>query len=116
MDDGSIHEIRLSSEAQTGLKIPPGQIMGGAIQVAAGQSVDLNIDFNACFSIVHKGNGAFRLKPALTAGVVSANNSGIGGQVVDSVSKQPIAGKRGGGHRENRQHRSGPRPHAGDGR
>src|SRR5438034_7073686 len=82
----------LSSEAQTGLKIPPGQIMGGAIQVAAGQSVDLNIDFNACFSIVQEGNGIFRLKPALTAGVVSANHSGIGGRVVDSVSKTPIAG------------------------
>ena len=91
-DDGSIHEIMLSSEAQTGLKIPPGQIMGGAIQVAAGQSVDLNIDFNACFSIVQEGNGIFRLKPALTAGVDSANHSGIGGRVVDSVSKTPIAG------------------------
>lgn len=91
-DDDSIHEIMLSGEAQTGLKIPPGQIMGGAIQVVAGQSVDLNIDFNACFSIVQEGNGAFRLKPALTAGVVSANNSGIGGQVVDSASKRPIAG------------------------
>ena len=96
MDDLSVHEIideiMLSSEAQTGLKIPPGQIMGGAIQVAAGQSVDLNIDFNACFSIVQEGNGVFRLKPALTAGVVSVNNTGIGGQVVDSVSKMPIAG------------------------
>jgi Domain of unknown function (DUF4382) len=92
IDDGSIDEIMLSSEAQTGLKIPPGQIMGGAIQVAAGQSVDLNIDFNACFSIVQEGNGAFRLKPALTAGVVSANNSGIGGQLVDSASQKPIAG------------------------
>ena len=91
-DDDSIHEIMLSSEAQTGLKIPSGQIMGGAVQVVAGQSVDLNIDFNACFSIVQEGNGAFRLKPALTAGVVSANNSGIGGQVVDSASKKPIAG------------------------
>lgn len=92
MDDTSIHEILLSSEAHTGLKIPPGQIMGGAIQVAAGQSVDLNIDFNACFSLVQEGNGIFRLKPALTAGVVSTNNSAIGGQVVDAVSKKPIAG------------------------
>lgn len=91
-DDDSMYEIMLSSEAQTGLKIPPGQIVGGAIQVVAGQSVDLNIDLNACFSIVQEGNGAFRLKPALTAGVVSANNSGIGGQVIDSASKKPIAG------------------------
>ena len=92
LDDGTIHELALSSQANTGLKIPPGQIVGGPIQVMAGQSVDLNIDFNACASIVREGNGTYRLKPTLTAGVVSANNSGIGGQVVDSVTKAPIAG------------------------
>ncbi len=92
LNDGTIHELVLSSQENTGLKIPPGQIMGGPIQVAAGQSVDLNIDFNACASIVREGNGTFRLKPTLTAGVVSANASGIGGQVVDSVTKNPVAG------------------------
>ena len=92
VDSNGIHELVLSSEAETGLKIPPGQIMGGPIQVSAGQSVDLNIDFNACASIVQEGNGTFRLKPTLTAGVVSANTSGIGGQVVDSVTKKPIPG------------------------
>jgi len=90
--DDSTHELLLSSEAQTGLKIPSSQIMGGPIQVTAGQSVDLNIDFNACASIVREGNGAFRLKPVLTAGVVSPNNSGIQGQVLDSITKMPIAG------------------------
>jgi hypothetical protein len=92
LGDATIHELQLSSEANTGLKIPPGQIVGGPINVAAGQSVDLNIDFNACASIVHEGNGKFRLKPTLTAGQVGANNTGIGGQVVDSITKQPIQG------------------------
>src|SRR6266481_2828314 len=92
LSDNSIHELQLSSQDNTGLKIPPGQIVGGPIQVTAGQSVDLNIDFNACASIVQEGNGTFRLKPTLTAGVVSTNNSGIGGQVVDSVTKKPISG------------------------
>jgi hypothetical protein len=92
LSDNSIHELLLSSQANTGLKIPPGQIVGGPLQVMAGQSVDLNIDFNACASIVMEGNGAYRLKPTLTAGQVSANNSGIGGQVVDSLTKAPIAG------------------------
>ena len=92
LSDGSIHELELSSQANTGLKIPPGQIVGGPIQVAAGQSVDLNIDFNACASIVQEGNGKFRLKPTLTAGQISPNNSGVGGQVVDSKTKAPIAG------------------------
>ena len=86
------HTLNLSSEANTGLKIPPGQIMGGPIHVAAGQSVDLNIDFNTCASIHMEGNGDFRLKPVLTAGVVSANMTGISGQIVDSVTSQPVAG------------------------
>jgi len=92
LQDTTIHQLELSSEDKTGLKIPPGQIVGGPIQVSAGQSVDLNIDFNACASIVRQGNGKYRLKPTLTAGQVSTNNSGIGGQVVDSVTKQPISG------------------------
>src|SRR5215813_10149986 len=86
------HTLDLSSEATTGLKIPPGQIMGGPLHVAAGQSVDLNIDFNTCASIIQQGNGNFRLKPTLTAGVVSPNLTGISGQIVDSVTSQPIAG------------------------
>jgi Domain of unknown function (DUF4382) len=93
LSDKSIHELQLSSQDNSGLKIPPGQIVGGPIQVTAGQSVDLNIDFNACASIVLEGNGTYRLKPTLTAGQVSVNNSGIGGQVVDSVTKTPIHGK-----------------------
>jgi hypothetical protein len=52
--------LQLSSEAQTGLKIPSGQIAGGQLVVAAGQTNDLNIDFNACESIVARGN---RLRP-----------------------------------------------------
>jgi hypothetical protein len=92
LEDSTIHQLELSSQANTGLKIPPGQIVGGPLQVTAGQSVDLNIDFNACASIVHEGNGQFRLKPTLTAGQVSANNSGISGKVVDSGTSAPIAG------------------------
>ncbi|HET6931070.1 MAG TPA: DUF4382 domain-containing protein [Candidatus Acidoferrum sp.] len=92
LEDTTIHELLLSSQANTGLKIPPGQIVGGPLQVTAGQSVDLNIDFNACASIVAQGNGQFRLKPTLTAGQVSANNTGISGKVVDSLTNNPIAG------------------------
>jgi Domain of unknown function (DUF4382) len=92
VDSSGTHTLNLSSEANTGLKIPPGQIMGGPIHVAAGQSVDLNIDFNTCASIIREGNGNFRLKPVLTAGVVSPNMTGINGQIVDSVTSQPIAG------------------------
>jgi uncharacterized protein DUF4382 len=95
LEDTTIHELRLNSQANTGLKIPPGQIIGGPLQVTAGQSVDLNIDFNACASIVPegpKGSGRFSLKPTLTGAQVSANKSGISGKVVDSLTGQAISG------------------------
>lgn len=88
----NISALQLSSQANTGLKIPPGQVVGGPIRVTAGQSVDINVDFNACASIVDEGNGQFRLKPTLTAGEISPNTSGISGQVVDSATTAPIAG------------------------
>ncbi len=84
--------LLLSSQAQTGLKIPSGQIAGGQFVIAAGETKDLDIDFNACASIVAQGNGQFRLKPVLHAGEVSLTSSSINGKVVDSVTKQPIVG------------------------
>ena len=88
--DGSVHELQLSSEANTGLKIPPGQIVGGPISVGAGQDIDLNIDFNSCASIVLEGTGEYRLKPALTAGQVSPNGTGISGKIIDAGTGAPI--------------------------
>lgn len=90
--NNSTSELQFSSQANTGLKIPPGQVVGGPIHVGAGQTVDINIDFNACASIIQEGSGSFRLKPTLTAGVVSTNTTGIKGQAVDSVTSQPIVG------------------------
>jgi len=87
---GSPQELLLSSEAQSGLKIPPGQIAGGGITLTAGQSADLSINFDACASILKQGNGQYRLKPTLNAGVVSLNSNSISGKVVDSNSN-PIA-------------------------
>lgn len=86
------HALLLSSEAQTGIKIPSGQIAGGQFTVDAGQNKDLNIDFNACASIVAQGNGQFRLKPVLHAGEVSTTSASISGTVMDGATKQPIVG------------------------
>ena len=79
--DSSFHTLNLSSEAKTGLKIPPGQISGGGITIAAGKTEDLDIDFNTCESIVQQGNGQFRLKPVLHAGEVSTTSVSLNGKV-----------------------------------
>jgi hypothetical protein len=84
--------LLLSSESQTGIKIPSGQIAGGQFVVAAGETKDLDIDFNACESIVAEGNGQFRLKPVLHAGEVGLTSSSINGKIVDNATGQPIAG------------------------
>jgi len=86
--------LQLSSESQAGIKIPSGQIAGGQFVVAAGDNKDLNLDFDACASIVTQGNGQYRLKPVLHGGEVALQSSStsIGGTVVDSLTAQPIAG------------------------
>ena len=90
--DNSVHPLTLSSESQTGIKIPSGQMAGGNFTINAGESRDLNIDFNACASIVIQGNGQYRLKPVLHAGQVSLTSTSISGKVVDAVTKASISG------------------------
>jgi hypothetical protein len=89
--DGSVHDLKLASEAQSGLKIPSGQIAGGNFTIASGQTKDLDIDFNACASIVDTGSGQFILKPVLHAGEVGLS-SAINGSVVDSTTGKPVVG------------------------
>lgn len=83
--------LQLSSESQTGIKIPPGQIAGGQFVVAAGDSKDLDVDFNACASIVTQGNGMYRLKPVLHAGEI-ATQASLSGTVIDATTQAPIVG------------------------
>lgn len=89
--DNSVHALTLTSQVQSGLKIPPGQIAGGNFTIAAGETKDLDIDFNACASIVATGSGQFILKPVLHAGEVGLS-SAINGTVVDSTTSSPIVG------------------------
>lgn len=92
LDDGSVHTLQLSSESKTGIKIPVGQIANGGFNIAAGQTKELDIDFNTCVSIVQQGNGQYRLKPVLHAGEVSTIATSINGVVVDSATGKPLTG------------------------
>jgi Domain of unknown function (DUF4382) len=84
--------LLLSSQANTGIKIPPGQIAGGGIVITEGEAADINIDFDACSSVLQLGNGAWRLKPTLHAGEVELNSLVVSGRVIDSVTGDPIPG------------------------
>lgn len=86
--------LQLSSESQTGIKIPSGQIAGGKFTVASGDNKDLNLDFDACASIVAQGNGKYRLKPVMHAGEVmlQSSSTSISGTVIESGTTQAIIG------------------------
>jgi hypothetical protein len=86
--------LHLSSETQTGIKIPSGQIAGGKFIVGSGETKDLNIDFDACASLVVQGTGQYRLKPVLHAGEVALQSAStaISGTIIDVNTQQPVAG------------------------
>ncbi|MBZ5565696.1 MAG: DUF4382 domain-containing protein, partial [Acidobacteriia bacterium] len=88
--NGTLKPMLLSSEAQTGIKIPSGQITSGGVSLQANQSADIDINFMACESLVMQGNGNVRLKPVLHAGEVTLNTSTLAGKAVDSVSGNAI--------------------------
>ncbi len=91
--DGNWHALKTPSAQQTGLKIPASQLAGGSLNVPAGQTVDLMIDFRTCESIIVAGNsGQYILQPVLNAGQVSTVSTSINGTVVDSGTGKPIAG------------------------
>jgi len=75
--------LQLSSQDQSGIKIPSGQIAGGGFTIVAGQTKDLDVHFDACASVVMQGNNKFRMKPVLLASEVSLQNNLISGTLVD---------------------------------
>ena len=92
LNDNTVHTLNLSSEAKTGIKIPPGQMANGGLTIAAGDTKELDIDFNTCVSIVEQGNGEFRLKPVLHAGEVTTSATSINGTVIDSATGKAVSG------------------------
>jgi hypothetical protein len=73
---GTLQNLKTPSAVQSGIKL------NGAFTVAAGQVADIVIDFDACKSIVTRGNGVYALKPVVKMIPVVLN--GIGGVIAPS--------------------------------
>jgi hypothetical protein len=69
--------IDTPSALQSGIKL------NGEFDVAAGQKSDIVLDFDACKSIVKKGNGGFLLKPVIK--MIPAALNGIDGYVATAL-------------------------------
>ena len=58
---GTLQALTTPSASQSGYKVK------GSFDVQADTLVDLVLDFDACHSIVKRGNGSYSLKPVVTA-------------------------------------------------
>jgi hypothetical protein len=74
---GSETTLDTPSAVQSGIKL------SNEFDVAAGQKVDLVLDFDACKSVLTKGNGKYALKPVVK--VIPTTINGIGGFVATSL-------------------------------
>jgi hypothetical protein len=81
---GGTKEVALDtpSAVQSGLKL------NGEFDITAGAQTSLVIDFNACKSVVKKGNAGYALKPVLT--LVPAAQNGISGVIAASALTQHV--------------------------
>ncbi len=87
-DDQEIHELKVPSGPQTGLKI----VCAGQCEVVPNQTTELILDFDAAASVVVAGNsGNYNLKPTIK--LVSTDSfTLISGTVTNSADASPIAG------------------------
>jgi hypothetical protein len=92
------HPIQLGTETTQGIKLTSSQIAGGGFTAIAFQQQTLNLNFDACASVISFGtdpaNPQFRFKPLLLAGDTGVTPgsvpSSISGTVVDSATQVPI--------------------------
>lgn len=100
---GTLQNLITPSAVQSGIKL------NGSFDVAAGQVADVVIDFDACKSIVTRGNGKYALKPVIKmlpsvlngiSGVIATSQLGSnvmvsaqqGGVVVSSTVPDAVTG------------------------
>jgi hypothetical protein len=86
-------DLQIGAEATTGIPILANRIGGGGFTVDPTRQQVLNLNFDACASVVALNENAFRFKPVLLAGDATTTTS-ISGQLVDSASLQPISNSR----------------------
>jgi hypothetical protein len=85
LPSGKTTEVALDtpSAVQSGLKLV------GEFDVAAGQKSDIVLDFDACKSVLTKGNGKYALKPVIK--MVPAAVNGISGYVATALLNSHVS-------------------------
>lgn len=88
--EGANTEIALNtpSAVQSGIKL------NGQFDVVAGQRTDILLDFDACSSIVKRGNGSYGLKPVIA--MIPYTMNGITGYVAPNMTHAVVSAQQNG--------------------
>lgn len=87
LNDGldTTEQLKIPSGFQTGIKLVHN------FQVLENETVELILDFDACRSVVERGNGKFLLKPTIKI-IETEDKNAVFGDVTDTASDTPIDG------------------------
>lgn len=87
VSDG-LRELEIGGPEQTTIPVP--RIVGGSIPLRRNATTRVNLEFDACSSVVRMAAGRFRLRPGLHASELAGNQQTIRGRAVNATNGQPI--------------------------
>lgn len=83
---GAETELSTPSGVQSGLKL------NGTFEVTEGATTEIALDFDACKSIVQRGNGSYGLKPVIRMIPMAVSGAPVSGAINGYVDKNALAG------------------------
>ena len=92
LSDHSLHDLQLPPATANGIELSSTQIVNGSVTLNADDQSNIDVDFDACSSILLTANGGYEFNPVMHVGAIPANGGSISGTVVSSATGQALQG------------------------
>lgn len=92
LNDHSLHDLQLAPASANGIELSPTQIANGSVTLNANDQSNIDVDFDACSSILLTSNGGYEFNPVMHVGAIPANGGTISGTIVSSATGHALHG------------------------
>jgi hypothetical protein len=92
LSDNSLHALILPEATSQGIVLSAGQIANGGLLLNAGDHPYIDVNFDACSSILRTPDGGYEFSPVLHAGIIAPKGGSITGTVVSTATGHALAG------------------------
>ena len=92
LSDNSLHDLELAPASASGIELSTSQIANGSVTINASDQSNIDVDFDACSSILLTSTGEYEFNPTVHAGVIPSTGGTITGTVVSSATGQALHG------------------------